>query len=243
MLQRRVGVQTGRFWLAGLGEWDKDQAMYLDLERVVSGLGAIKGEDAFRHALAESFAELGFNRVTYASVDPSDLTGPADTGLPPNLVYLTNLDAGWIAHYLEQGYALIDPIVRTCTSARLPVVWNELFHANSLNSAESSFMADARDHGIKQGLTIPIHGPAGEFALISLSSDLARSEFDRSVRETKFAAQTLAYYFHDAVQAEFRDTAAVPPPVPLTDREVEILKWTVAGKTAWVFPVSDHEKG
>src|SRR6185312_7240148 len=50
---------------------------------------------------------------------------------------------------------------------------------------------------------------------------------------TKYDAQVVAYHFHDAVQRKLKTALEVPLPVPLTDREVEILRWTVAGKTAW----------
>jgi DNA-binding CsgD family transcriptional regulator len=207
--------------------------MGVDVSAIVSGLDSLRGEDSFRHKMGESFAGLGFSTFTYASVDSKALKSSSDPTLPPDLIYLTNLDPRWTTHYLENGYAQIDPVVRACTALRLPLVWDKSFKSNSRSQLEDVMMRDAWDFGLKKGLTIPIHGPEGEFALVSLNSEIADTEFARTAASARFAAQTLAYYFHDAVQTSFRDIVQTPPPVPLTDREVEILKWTVAGKTAW----------
>lgn len=94
-------------------------------------------------------------------------------------------------------------------------------------------MEDAWENGLKRGLTIPIHGPKGEFGLFSLNSELANDEFIKVTDETKYDAQVIAYHLHDAVQRRLKAAREVPLPIPLTEREVEILRWTVGGKTAW----------
>ena len=94
-------------------------------------------------------------------------------------------------------------------------------------------MDDARENGVRRGLTIPIHGPGGEFGLLGLYSQLSDHDFLRVTDETKFDAQVIAFHFHDAVRRTLIAEQAVPLPIPLTEREVEILRWTAAGKTAW----------
>ncbi len=66
-----------------------------------------------------------------------------------------------------------------------------------------------------------------------LSSDKPGHEFLRVIDKYAFELQFLAYHFHDAANTALRVRTVVPPPVPLTDREIEILKWTSDGKAAW----------
>jgi DNA-binding CsgD family transcriptional regulator len=40
-------------------------------------------------------------------------------------------------------------------------------------------------------------------------------------------------YLHDAIQKALAVNEDIPKPIPLTEREVEILQWTAIGKTAW----------
>ena len=86
---------------------------------------------------------------------------------------------------------------------------------------------------MRNGMTIPIHGPGGELVIFTLNADMSEREFRDNAERTKYELQTIAFYFHDAVQRSFKAEQEVPLPAPLTQREVEILRWTVAGKTAW----------
>jgi LuxR family quorum-sensing transcriptional regulator LasR len=207
--------------------------MNFEFSLAVAGLESLKGEDAFRRSMSESFGALGFKWFTYASIDAEEIRTSNEAGTPTNLIYLSTIDPNWVAHYLEHGYAQIDPIVRTCAENRLPMVWNDKFQANRRSQNETQFMRDAVEFGVHKGLSIPIHGPRGEFGMVSLYSDAAEVEFERTANQYKFNALSVAYQYHDAIQKAFREQPSAPPPVPLTDRELEILKWTVAGKTAW----------
>jgi LuxR family quorum-sensing transcriptional regulator LasR len=94
-------------------------------------------------------------------------------------------------------------------------------------------MCDAWENGIRRGLTVPIHGPQGEVGVLSLNSDLSDNEFYRASDAHQYDIQVIAHYFHDAALSRLRRQVEIPKPIALTDREAEILKWTVEGKTAW----------
>ena len=69
--------------------------------------------------------------------------------------------------------------------------------------------------------------------MLSLYSQLSDKEFLQVTDSTKYDAQVIAFHFHDAVRRAFIADQNIPLPIPLTEREVEILRWTAAGKTAW----------
>ena len=68
--------------------------------------------------------------------------------------------------------------------------------------------------------------------MLCVYSDMPDHKFASHINETKHDLHILAHYSHSAAQSKLR-SPDVPKPIPLTDREVEILRWTVEGKTAW----------
>lgn len=207
--------------------------MRADVGDILDGLSSLNSARAFEKRFASAFSALGFDTYTYVSVDIEELESGNLKDYDNNVIYLTNLPPRWVAHYVEETYADADPVVRDCVLARLPIRWTETYRANARTAHETRMMSDAWENGIRRGLTIPVHGPKGELGIFSLNSDLADKEFLRVTDKTQFEAQVIAYHFHDAVQRTLKTGEEIPLPTPLTDREVEILRWTVAGKTAW----------
>ncbi len=206
--------------------------MRANLATMLSDLDTLTSERSFKHKFDSIFANLGFNAYTYVSLQSDELEdGKRDYA--NNILCLTNLPPKWVAHYAEEDYAGSDPVIKDCAASRLPILWTESYRSNSRTAQESRMMEDAWENGVKRGLTIPIHGPKGEFGMFSLNSELENDEFIRVTDETRYDAQVIAYHLHDAVQRRLKAAREVPLPIPLTEREVEILRWTVSGKTAW----------
>jgi DNA-binding CsgD family transcriptional regulator len=206
--------------------------MAANMAALLSDLEGLSGEAAFKRKFESVFASLGFDSYTYISANVDD----AELGKPPtynDVIYLTNLPPKWVAHYVEESYADVDPIIKDCGISRLPIRWTDTYRANARTPAEALMMEDARENGLRRGLTIPVHGPRGELGIFSLNSVLKDAEFVRLTDQTQYDAQVIAYHFHDAARRVLQAERDIPLPIPLTDREVEILRWTAAGKTAW----------
>jgi LuxR family transcriptional activator of bioluminescence operon len=207
--------------------------MQTNVADILSDLDALNSERAFKRKFESAFASLGFDSYTYVSMDAEELEKGTLKDYANDVIYMTNLPPLWVAHYVEETYADADPVIRDCLVTRLPIHWTEAYRANARSAQETRMMEDAWENGLRRGLTIPIHGPRGELGIFSLNSQLGDKEFLRVTNETKFDAQVIAYHFHDAVQRTLKAAHNVPLPIPLTEREVEILRWTAAGKTAW----------
>lgn len=206
--------------------------MQASLATILSDLDALKTEPAFKQKFESVFASFGFSRYAYVGIDAADIDEEREK--PLSSVYLTNLPNEWVGHYLKEDYGNVDPVIKDCAISRLPIQWTEKYRANSRTKDETRVMEDAWENGMKRGLTIPIHGPGGELGIFTLNADINEREFREMSDRTKYELQSIAYFFHDAVQRALKvEPNAVPLPVALTQREVEILRWTVAGKTAW----------
>lgn len=103
-------------------------------------------------------------------------------------------------------------------------------------SSRSEDGSDRRENGSRareedpEGMTIPVHGPGGEFALISVTP-LPDRPFGRTAPRNRYDMQLLAAHCHAAVsrllEPNERDAVRLSP------RERECLLWTARGKTAW----------
>jgi DNA-binding CsgD family transcriptional regulator len=207
--------------------------MHTDLSDVLCDLGALKSKDAFKRKLDRTFASFGFNLYCYVGIKGDLGREPSSTRSADDAIFLTNVPVTWTDRYLEQSYQDDDPIIRECLASRLPLKWTEQLKTQVRSDREDMVLADALDFGIRRGLTVPIHGPGGELGIMSLYSDLSDREFLQAVQTTQHDLHVMSIHFHDAVQRTLAYGEQIPKPIPLTDREVEILRWTASGKTAW----------
>lgn len=207
--------------------------MNTDLTDILSDLGSLNSKDAFKRKLDRTFRDFGFNLYCYVGIKGDVSREPSTTRTPDDSIFLTNVPVSWTERYLEQSYQDDDPIIRECLSKRLPMPWTERLKKDVRSDREDMVLTDALDFGIRRGLTVPIHGPGGELGIMSLYSDMNDAAFMKALQVKQHDLHVMSIHFHDAVQRKLASGESIPKPIPLTEREVEILRWTAIGKTAW----------
>ncbi|MEQ9109643.1 MAG: LuxR family transcriptional regulator [Rhodospirillaceae bacterium] len=204
----------------------------LQTSDALADLELIRDRNSFHDVLNRSCDALGYKSFVYFSMNTEAVLNAKLKDTFADMIHVTNIDSSWTEHYIKENYATSDPVVTDAFKARLPIVWDEGYRISTLTSDEAQMMADAHDFGIERGLAVPIHGPAGELGMLCLYSDIKGSKFTAHVTETKHDLHLLANYAHSVAQSKLR-TLDTPKPIALTDREIEILRWTTDGKTAW----------
>ncbi len=207
--------------------------MRTDIPDILSNLDVLNSKEDFKEKLDRTFGNFGFNLFCYLGIKGDGGTEPRRAPSVDDTIFLTNVPTAWTDHYLEENFQDDDPIIKQCLTSRLPLKWTEELKRQAKSKRANSVLADALDFGIRRGLTVPIHGPGGELGVMSLYSDLTDKEFLSAVDTNQYDLHLMSLYFHDAVQKKLANQEAIPKPIPLTDREVEILQWTAIGKTAW----------
>jgi DNA-binding CsgD family transcriptional regulator len=137
--------------------------------------------------------------------------------------------ASWVIRYQEANFVQSDPVVDAALKGNLPILWRKLPSTPDFRP----IFDEARQHGLANGLSIPIHGARGEKALLSVSSHEAPEK--KIQHETAVLGQIYlaALYLHEAVHAlNFSVTMNRAAP-QLSPREKECLLWASKGKTAW----------
>lgn len=139
-------------------------------------------------------------------------------------VYLQNYPKTWLLHYQAARLFERDPVFVIGRGFALPFSWSDPRFLALLDADQLAIMAAAAAHGLKHGVTIPLHGPGRYSASCSLIAD--DPEIDP---ERVFAAQRYAGEAYEAARA-LVGPAEGRPCIELARRERECLKLVALGK-------------
>ncbi|MBL1257388.1 autoinducer binding domain-containing protein [Methylocystis sp. Sn-Cys] len=177
--------------------------------------------------------ERGLHNGAYAA-----LNMPTPGGARP-LLALT-YSGEWQKHYAQSGYVDLDPIVRAGLGGFLPIDWAEIDRSDPVIR---KFFGEAQELDVGlNGLSIPMRGRAGEFALFTVTSNETGAAWRSLKQELLRDLVMLAFNFHAAA---LRSCAPGPEaPIHLPQREAACLRWKALGKTddeiARILGISSH---
>jgi len=134
---------------------------------------------------------------------------------------------GWLGRYLKYNYFHADPVVSFVRATARASVWSQSVRAGHLSGRSKRIMDEARDFGMHDGLTIPLHsryGLGGLFSVAGRRAPVAPTE----VSLLQFVAET--------AHRRIMDLNAPPQPglpvdLQITRSESECLTLCAAGKT------------
>ena len=147
----------------------------------------------------------------------------------------------WAERYIEKGYNKIDPVVLGCFQRFDPANWKD-FDWSSKPARD--FLKDALDHGVgAQGLAIPIRGPNGQYAVLSINDTRDDDEWEVFVKANKRDLMIIAYEFNKK-GLEFEENGTDANLVKLSPRELTALTYLARGlsrnQAAHQMKISEH---
>lgn len=142
---------------------------------------------------------------------------------------------------MERDYLRLDPVVIGCFQRFHPVDWKRLDWSGTRTRA---FRADALAHGVgNQGFSVPIRGPAGQFALFTAShscDDKAWAAFIKAHQRDLI----LAAHYLNRKALETAKARAPEPTRGLSPRETDALTFLAMGyargQVADMLSISEH---
>jgi len=149
-------------------------------------------------------------------------------------------DVPWIKRYMEMDYGRVDPVIRGCYGRFHPVDWKELDWSAR---AARNFMGEALDTGVgNQGVTLPVRGPNGQFALFSVNGRGSDSTW-KNYRKDFTKSLILAAHFINQRALEL-ECESISPAKPLSPREADSLRYLASGlsrgQVAAKLGISEH---
>jgi LuxR family transcriptional regulator, quorum-sensing system regulator CciR len=100
---------------------------------------------------------------------------------------LHNYPKSWVDRYREAQYFRRDPIFLLGRDLVQPFLWRDQVFEGRIEADQLAILEDASRHGLLHGVTIPLHGPAGDLAYCSLVSDAPDIDGDRVHLAARFA--------------------------------------------------------
>ena len=108
----------------------------------------------------------------------------------------------WAAHYVENDYQRIDPVIIGAYQRFHPVDWRRLDWSSK---AAKSLLEDAADHGVgNQGFSVPLRGPNGQFALFTANHSCDAETWDAFIETYRRDLLLIAHYFNQKALAPER---------------------------------------
>lgn len=175
---------------------------------------------------ADTVDRLGYSCISYLHFQPDPETGR-------ERICRTNYPQPWVAHYREQDYIRIDPVITGGMRSTLPLAWDGAKAKARLSPKQRRMFEEAGEFGLKSGVTIPIHGFGGEFATVNIGSPLDEAEFGKSWSEHRHSIHLMAIHLHAGSARRHRPRPQPAERVSLSERERECLTWMANGKTNW----------
>jgi DNA-binding CsgD family transcriptional regulator len=147
--------------------------------------------------------------------------------------HFSNYPTAWKSYYVENKFLFVDPVVKRACETVSPFAWDGLT-AEKANGASNHFFNLAAEYGVKNGFSIPIHGP-NDLALFSVcANELSATESHRLLRLTMPYLTVAALSIHERARAIFQPEALTVAGVKLLNpRETEVMQWVACGKSSW----------
>jgi DNA-binding CsgD family transcriptional regulator len=167
--------------------------------------------------------QLGFETVSATTVI-DHFRGESE------FIALDNTPAAFRDSYEDVDNWQLDPVAQHCKRHSVPIIWNQDTYASIGQGARWEVQAK---FGYCAGIALALHLPEGRHFFIGVDRDQAlpagAAELTRMVADL----QLFAVHAQDAAMRVLVPASPQPDIPPLTPRELESLRWTMEGKTAW----------
>jgi DNA-binding CsgD family transcriptional regulator len=181
-----------------------------------------RDREEFRDEVVRFGRALGFETVTAVTV--------IDRGIGrSDFVVVDNTPQAYAGFNNTSTYRR-DPVMQHCKHQSLPLVWDQ---ATYTSHGQGELWEEQAQYGYRTGIAMALHLPEGKHFMLGVDRDRPLPADRHEL--TRLVADLQLFTVH-ALDAAMR--VLVPNGVPndlpsLTPRELEALRWTMDGKTAW----------
>lgn len=142
----------------------------------------------------------------------------------PRIYLYSNYPADWIECCQRDDFYKQDAAATQSHSSTMPVVWTD-----DLYREVPQFRELACAHGLRHGWTQSVHDPQHNESQLSVCRPLGEVSISE-LYDKAGKVQWLCHTLH-AIISEYH-LAKLSAPLKMSEREIEVLKWSAAGKTA-----------
>jgi DNA-binding CsgD family transcriptional regulator len=179
--------------------------------------------DSLQDQVVHFTRELGFQTVTAITVI-DHLLGE------PEFICVDNAPVAYRALAGDADRNKRDPVMQHCKRNSVPIVWDQ---ATYVAAGQAEKWEEQARFGYRCGIALAMHLPDGRHFLMGIDRDQPLPKDPVEVTRMVSALHLYAVYANEAA-ARVLSPAVPPQESPsLSPRELETLRWTMEGKTAW----------
>jgi DNA-binding CsgD family transcriptional regulator len=123
-----------------------------------------------------------------------------------------------------------DPVMQHCKYSCMPIVWDQQTY---VTAGKAHIWETLARFGYRTGIGVATHLPSGRHFCIGVDRDQALPACADEIARLAAELQLLAAHAQDSVLRIMLPTGPDRGLPELTPRELETLRWTMEGKTAW----------
>jgi DNA-binding CsgD family transcriptional regulator len=191
--------------------------------KVFEGIIAAKDRDSFSASMQVFALDMGYPWFAVMGVTDKG-------GRPASFKTIRSMPLSYDEEIFCSPLAALDPVMAHCKRSSTPIAWNRHGYLKA-GAAEKWEQMSA--HGLRAGVAVALHLPEGKHIALGLDGpdQIVNSPADQELQLSKLMLAA-AFAVEPAIQL-LTESPAPQEIVKLTQRELECLKWTLEGKSAW----------
>lgn len=181
-------------------------------------------EEAFRHEVIRFANGLGFPYVSAMTVVDHSLTHS-------EFFSVDNTPADFRSVFVDGSVGRRDPVMQHCKHGTVPILWDQQTY---VRHGAADLWEEQAAFGYRTGVALAMHFPEGRHFTLGVDRDQALPRDPGELTRLVADLQLFAVHAQDAALRLFVPAGIRARERPrLTPRELEALRWTMEGKTAW----------
>ena len=179
--------------------------------------------DDFRSEVVRFTKALGFNTVSAMAV-VDHAVGRSE------FVSIDNAPPGYAEAINDVPSMRRDPVMQHCRRHSVPIIWDQTTYTSQ---GLGELWEEQARFGYRTGIAMALHLPEGRHFAMGVERDQPLPTDGGELTRLVADLQLFAVHAQDAAMRVLSPAAAIGDRPTLTPRELEALRWTMEGKTAW----------
>jgi DNA-binding CsgD family transcriptional regulator len=179
--------------------------------------------DEFRAEIVRFAQGLGFETVSAITAIEHGLNNR-------EFIVVDNTPDDYLASSNDSDSFKRDPVMQHCRRQSVPIIWDRQTY---VESGVGELWEQMSAFGYRTGIAMALHLPEGRRFLFGVDRDAALPADPAELQRIVADLQLFAVLAQDAAARLLLPIALQPERPALTPRELEALRWTMEGKTAW----------
>ncbi len=179
--------------------------------------------DEFQSEVVGFAKRLGFETIA-ATLVVDHFLGDAE------FISVDNTPQAYVESFQLPEKGRRDPVTQHCKRQSVPIIWDQ---GTYVRDGQGDLWEEQARFGYRNGIALALHMPEGRHFMLGVDRDQPvppdPTELTRLVAEL----QLFAVFAHESALRILVPAPSEASAPSLTPRELEALRWTMEGKTAW----------